>query len=47
MLSRADSMLAALSESEFARGLAAIDEAIRAGRDRGPVVDRLDLLVLR
>jgi SAM-dependent methyltransferase len=47
LASRADTTLAALSESEFERGLAALDAAIRAGRDDGPVVDWLDLVVLR
>jgi hypothetical protein len=47
VLWRADTTLAALSEQEFARGLAALDAAIRATPDGGRVVDRLDLLVLR
>jgi SAM-dependent methyltransferase len=43
---RADSVLQLLSEEEFARGLAAIDAAAAAGAS-APVVDALDLLVLR
>jgi ubiquinone/menaquinone biosynthesis C-methylase UbiE len=44
---RADTTLRPLSDAEFARGLAAIDEEVRAGRGDGPVVDHFDLLVFR
>jgi len=45
--SRADTTLRLLSDDEFARGLASIDAAIEACCEPAPVVDRLDLLVLR
>lgn len=44
---RADSTLAQLSEENFAVGMAAIEAAADAERDPQPVIDRLDLLVLR
>ena len=44
---RADSTLAPLSDEAFARGMAALDRAVAAEREPSPVVDRLDLLVLR
>ena len=44
---RADTTLRGISDHAFARGLERIDEAISAGRDDGPFVDYLDLVVLR
>ncbi|HEY8491041.1 MAG TPA: class I SAM-dependent methyltransferase [Dehalococcoidia bacterium] len=44
---RADSTLAPLSDEAFARGMAALDRAVAAEREPSPVIDRLDLLVLR
>lgn len=44
---RADSTLAPLSDDEFARDLAALERAAAAAPAGAPVVDRLDLLVLR
>ncbi len=44
---RADTGLALLPDEEFAAGLAALDEAVEAETTPVPVVDRLDLLVLR
>jgi ubiquinone/menaquinone biosynthesis C-methylase UbiE len=47
VLTRADTTLAALTEREFQRGLEAMDLAIAAELAPGPVIDYLDLLVLR
>jgi ubiquinone/menaquinone biosynthesis C-methylase UbiE len=44
---RADTGLALLPDEEFAAGLAALDRAVEAETAPAPVVDRLDLLVLR
>jgi SAM-dependent methyltransferase len=44
---RADTGLRLLAEDEFAAGLAALDRAVEAETSPVPVVDRLDLLVLR
>lgn len=44
---RADSTLQAISDEEFAHGLAALDAEVAAETAPTPVVDRLDLLVLR
>jgi ubiquinone/menaquinone biosynthesis C-methylase UbiE len=44
---RADTGLALLPDEEFAAGLAALDRAVEAETIPVPVVDRLDLLVLR
>lgn len=44
---RADSTLEPLSDEEFARGMAMLDEAIARENKAQPVIDRLDLLVLR
>jgi ubiquinone/menaquinone biosynthesis C-methylase UbiE len=44
---RADSTLVALSEDEFARGMEALEKAAAEEMTPTPVVDRLDLLVLR
>jgi ubiquinone/menaquinone biosynthesis C-methylase UbiE len=44
---RADTTLRAVSDEDFARGLAALDSAIAADVHAGPVIDGLDLLVLR
>ena len=44
---RADTGLALLPDEEFAAGLAALDQAVEAETTPLPVVDRLDLLVLR
>jgi ubiquinone/menaquinone biosynthesis C-methylase UbiE len=44
---RADTGLALLPDEEFAAGLAALDRAVEAEITPVPVVDRLDLLVLR
>jgi ubiquinone/menaquinone biosynthesis C-methylase UbiE len=44
---RADTGLALLPDEEFAAGLAALDRAVEAETTPVPVVDRLDLLVLR
>jgi ubiquinone/menaquinone biosynthesis C-methylase UbiE len=44
---RADSTLAPLPEDKFARGLAALERAAAAETSPTPVVDHLDLLVLR
>ena len=44
---RADTTLAALDDADFAAGLAALDAAVAAEAVSAPVVDRLDLLVLR
>jgi SAM-dependent methyltransferase len=44
---RADSTLVPLNDEEFAAGLAAIEKAAREEKSDEPVVDRLDLLVLR
>jgi hypothetical protein len=44
---RADTGLRLLPDDQFAAGLAALDRAVAAEADPGPVVDRLDLLVLR
>jgi hypothetical protein len=44
---RADSTLVPLSDREFAAGLAAMERAAAAETTPTPVVDRLDLLVLR
>jgi SAM-dependent methyltransferase len=44
---RADTGLRLLPDDQFAAGLAALDRAAEAETDPTPVVDRLDLLVLR
>ena len=44
---RADTGLAWLPDDQFAAGLAALDRAVEAETVPAPVVDRLDLLVLR
>ena len=44
---RADTGLRLLSDDQFAAGLAALDRDVRAETTPIPVVDRLDLLVLR
>jgi SAM-dependent methyltransferase len=44
---RADTGLRLLPDDEFAAGLAALDRAVAAETSPAPVVDRLDLLVLR
>jgi SAM-dependent methyltransferase len=44
---RADTGLRLLPDDEFAAGLAALDRAVEAETSPAPVVDRLDLLVLR
>jgi SAM-dependent methyltransferase len=44
---QADSLLAALDDDEFARGLARLDDAVRRELSPTPVQDRLTLLVLR
>lgn len=44
---RADTVLRSISDAEFASGLEAIERAIAAGEGGEPIVDRLDLLVLR
>jgi hypothetical protein len=44
---RADSTLQPLSDDEFAEGLAALERAAAAEATPTPVVDHLDLLVLR
>jgi SAM-dependent methyltransferase len=45
--SRADTGLRLLPDDQFAAGLAALDRAVEAETVAAPVVDRLDLLVLR
>jgi hypothetical protein len=44
---RADTVLRGISDADFAAGLAALEATIAAGDGSDPVVDRLDLLVLR
>ena len=44
---RADTGLRLLSDDQFAAGLAALDRAVAAETSPTPVVDRLDLLVMR
>jgi SAM-dependent methyltransferase len=44
---RADTGLRLLADDQFAAGLAALDRAVEAETSPAPVVDRLDLLVLR
>ena len=44
---RADTGLRLLPDDQFAAGLAALDRAVEAETVPAPVVDRLDLLVLR
>jgi SAM-dependent methyltransferase len=44
---RADTGLRLLPDDQFAAGLAALDRAVEAESTPAPVVDRLDLLVLR
>ena len=44
---RADTGLRLLPDEEFAAGLAALDRAVEAETIPAPVVDRLDLLILR
>jgi SAM-dependent methyltransferase len=44
---RADTGLRLLPDDQFAAGLAALDRAVEAETSPTPVVDRLDLLVLR
>ena len=44
---RADTGLRLLTDDQFAAGLAALDRAVEAETVPAPVVDRLDLLVLR
>lgn len=43
----ADTLLVTLDDAELDRGLARLDAAVAADRDRAPVHDRLTLLVLR
>jgi len=44
---RADTTLALIGDAEFADGLAALDAAAAAEAEPAPVIDRLDLVVLR
>ena len=44
---RADSTLRGITDDDFAAGLARLDEAIASEADAGPLVDHLDLLILR
>jgi ubiquinone/menaquinone biosynthesis C-methylase UbiE len=44
---RADSTLAAISDDDFERGMAALDRTAAEGRHAGPVITGLDLLMLR
>ena len=44
---RAATGLRLLPDDEFAAGLAALDRAVEAETSPAPVVDRIDLLVLR
>ncbi|MGH2817366.1 MAG: class I SAM-dependent methyltransferase [Actinomycetota bacterium] len=44
---RADSSLAMISDGDFARGLKALERAAAEPSSSAPIVDRLDLLVLR
>ena len=44
---RADTGLRLLPDDQFAAGLAVLDQAVEAETSPAPVVDRLDLLVLR
>jgi hypothetical protein len=44
---RADSILRLLPDEEFAEGLAAMERAAAAETTPSPIVDHLDLLVLR
>jgi hypothetical protein len=44
---RADTGLRLLPDDQFATGLAALDRAVEAETSPQPVIDRLDLLVLR
>lgn len=44
---RADTTLRAIPDDAFAAGLARLDGAISGGQESGPVVDYLDLVVLR
>jgi len=44
---RADSTLAPLPDEEFEAGIAALERDVAAGASPGPVVDFIDLLVLR
>jgi SAM-dependent methyltransferase len=44
---RADTGLRLLPDDQFAAGLAALDRAVKAETSPRPVIDRLDLLVLR
>lgn len=44
---RADSTLAPLPDEEFDAGIAALERDVAAGTSPGPVVDHIDLLVLR
>lgn len=44
---RADATLAALSDAEFAAGLDTVERTAREERAPAPVIDYLDLLVLR
>lgn len=47
VLARADTTLVSLTDREFQRGLEAIDRAIAAEPAPDPVIDHLDLLVVR
>lgn len=44
---RADSTLAAISDDDFERGMAALDRTAAEGRHAAPVITGLDLLILR
>jgi ubiquinone/menaquinone biosynthesis C-methylase UbiE len=44
---RADTTLRGISDEAFAAGLARLDDTISGGEDTGPLVDYLDLVVLR
>jgi hypothetical protein len=44
---RADTTLRGISDEAFAAGLGRLDAAIRGGEPDGPLVDYLDLVVLR
>jgi ubiquinone/menaquinone biosynthesis C-methylase UbiE len=43
---RADTTLRLIADAEFDAGLAALDRGIASGAETGPIVDRLDLMVL-
>lgn len=44
---RADTTLRGISDEAFAAGIARLDAALGSDEDQGPLVDHLDLLVLR